>query len=253
MSYIEDLFSLDGKVSIVTGAARGNGKAILEALSHAGSTVVAVDVLKEEVESTSEELGCDFYICDITSEEELQAMVAHVIRRHEKIDVLVNNAGVTHGQKFEDYSCDKWELTYEVNLKAPFRLSQMVSKHMIKRKSGSIINISSLNSDLAFPDNPAYMASKGGLKQLTKSAAYDLGKYGIRANNIVPGYMLTSMTMNSWGNPEKRKQREDRSLLGRWGASSDLAGASVFLASDASSFVTGQDLFVDGGWSVKGI
>ena len=120
-------------------------------------------------------------------------------------------------------------------------------------RSGSIINITSLNSDLAFPDNPAYVSSKGALKQLTKSTAYDFGKYGVRANNIAPGYMLTSMTQKSWSDPNKRKQRSERSILNRWGKPEDLAGAVIFLSSHASNFITGQDIFVDGGWSIKGI
>jgi NAD(P)-dependent dehydrogenase (short-subunit alcohol dehydrogenase family) len=253
MTYTEQLFSLKGKVAIVTGGARGNGRAISEALSLSGAIVVIIDILEEEAQSLSGVLNCDYYICDITSNEQLEEMVKYVIDQHNKIDILVNNAGISLGQKFEDYSDEKWDSTYRVNLKAPFKLSQLVARQMIRQKSGSIINISSLNADLAFPENPAYVACKGGLKQLTKAIAYDLGKYGIRANNITPGYMLTSMTMNSWLNPVKRRQRADRSLLGRWGKPSDLAGAAVFLASDASSFITGLDLFVDGGWSTKGI
>jgi len=247
MTYVEKLFSLAGKVAIVTGAGRGNGRAMANALKHASATVVGVDILNNSSD------GWDYYRCDITSAAELDKMVQYVINKYKRIDILVNNAGVSCGQPFEEYSEENWDLTHDVNVKAPFRLSQLVAPHMIDQKAGSIINITSLNAELAFPENVAYVASKGGLKQLTKAIAYDLGKYGIRANNVAPGYMRTTMTEKSWNDPSKRKERETRSLLGRWGSPKDLTGAIVFLASDASSFITGQDLFVDGGWSVKGI
>jgi NAD(P)-dependent dehydrogenase (short-subunit alcohol dehydrogenase family) len=130
---------------------------------------------------------------------------------------------------------------------------QLVCKNMKKRYKGSIINITSLNSEQAFPENAAYVSSKGALKQLTKSAALDLGKYNIRVNNVGPGYMRTAMTMKSWEDPVKNKQRKEKTALNRWGTPSDLIGACVFLASNASSYVTGQDLYVDGGWLIKGL
>jgi len=118
---------------------------------------------------------------------------------------------------------------------------------------GSIINITSLNAELAFPGNPAYMASKGALRQLTRSAAYDLAPYGIRANNIAPGYIKTAMTEKSYNNQQLYEARQSRTILGRWGTPGDLAGAAIFLASNASSYITGQDLYVDGGWNIKGL
>ena len=181
-------------------------------------------------------------------------MIDYVLNFYSKIDILVNNAGVSFGdQSFETYSSENWERTYQVNLKAPFELIQMVTESMKKEGLGSIINITSLNAELAFPGNPAYIASKGGLRQLTKSAAYDLAKYGIRANNIAPGYMRTAMTEKSYNDPKMHTDRKNRTLLGRWGTSEDLVGAAIFLASDASSYITGQDIYVDGGWSIKGL
>ena len=118
---------------------------------------------------------------------------------------------------------------------------------------GSIVNITSLNSELAFPDNPAYVAFKGALKQLSKSAAVDLGKHNIRVNNVGPGYFITDMTKKSWEDPKKFKERANKTVLGRWGNPEDLVGVSVFLASDASSYITGQDIYVDGGWTIKGL
>ena len=169
------------------------------------------------------------------------------------IDILVNNAGVTYVHDFLEYPDKLWDKTYEVNLKAPYKLIQNVAQKMKQGLGGSIINITSLNSELAFPSNPAYIAFKGALKQLTKSAALDLGKYKIRVNNVGPGYLMTEMTKASWSDKEKSKQRQEKTILNRWGKPEDLVGVSVFLASDASSYVTGQDIYVDGGWLTKGL
>mgnify|MGYP003153716590 FL=1 len=246
MSFIENLFSLQGKVAIVTGSARGNGKAIAEGLLLAGATVVAVDMIKQEI-------NCKKVLCDITDTQQLNNLVQSTIQEYGKIDILVNNAGVSFGSEDEEYPDHLWEKTLDVNVTAPFRLTKLVSEHMKAQNNGSIINITSLNAELAFPNNPAYMASKGALKQFTKSLAYDLGSYGIRANNVGPGYIKTDMTKKSWKDPEMNKIRKNRTLLGRWGYPEDLVGTVVFLSSNASRFVTGQDLYVDGGWLMRGL
>ena len=246
MSYVEKLFSLQGKVAIVTGSARGNGKALAEGLINAGATVIGLDKIDQE-------LDCETVKCDILDIHQLSKIVDSIIKRHGKIDILVNNAGVSFGSDLDKYPDHLWTKTLAVNITAPFRLTNLVAKHMKKNSSGSIINITSLNAELAFPGNPAYMASKGALKQFTKSLAYDLGQHGIRANNIGPGYIKTAMTEKSWNDPEMHNVRKNRTLLGRWGHPEDLIGAVIFLASDASSFVTGQDLYVDGGWLMKGL
>ena len=246
MTYLDTLFSLKDKVAIVTGAARGNGKAIALGLKNAGADVVAVDIAENDI-------GCDMYYCDIATKSNLSALVEYVIDKYGKINILVNNAGVSFGSDFTDYPEELWAKTYEVNLKAPFELTKLVAEHMKTSKTGSIINITSLNAELAFPNNPAYMAFKGALKQLTKSTAYDLGSYGVRANNLGPGYIKTSMTEESWYNPKLHNIRKNRTLLGRWGNPEDLIGAAIFLASDASSYITGQDIYVDGGWLTKGL
>ena len=124
---------------------------------------------------------------------------------------------------------------------------------MSEQGGGSIINITSIAAEVGFPDNPAYQAAKGALKHLTRSLAVDLGSSGVRVNNIGPGYFKTDMTKGSWSDPEKREERSNRTLLGRWGVPEDLAGVVVFLASEASSYVTGQNIYVDGGWLAKGL
>lgn len=257
MSYLEKLFSLENKIALVTGAARGNGKAIAEALLRAGAKVIMIDI-SEELSDTfdqfqSNNLQAVKYQCDITKKPEIEKLIKFVINNFKKIDILVNNAGVTFGNDTLEYPEEEWEKTYKVNLKAPFQLSQLVGRYMKEKQSGIIINITSLNAEIAFPNNPAYVAFKGALKQLTKSLALDLGKYGIRVNNVGPGYFKTQMTKKSWSDPTLEKQRRDKTILGRWGNPEDLAGVVIFLASDASSYVTGQDFYVDGGWLVKGL
>ena len=250
------LFSLKNKVAIVTGAARGNGKAIAEGFLQAGAIVYFIDILKNELEKTIEIIknqNARYIIADITKKDDLKEMVNQIIKKERRIDVLVNNAGVTVGDTSESYVEENWEKTYQVNLKAPFVLSQLVARHMIRQKEGVIINITSLGAEQGFSNNPAYVASKGGLKQLTKALAKDWAKYNIRVNNLCPGYIKTSMTQKSWINAELKTERSKRTMLSRWGESNDLVGPAIFLASGASKYITGGDLYVDGGWLANGV
>ena len=228
------MFSVKDKTIIVTGAKGGNGSAISDGLEEYGATVVRADLPRYNVRNPIQ----------------LDMLVAKALQYDNRIDGLVNCAGITRGNDLFEYTDKDWEDTYEVNLKAPFELSRKVAKHM-KEHGGSIINITSLNSELGFPNNPAYVAMKGGLKQLTKSLAVDLGKYNIRVNNVGPGYIKTNMTKQGWKN--NRKEIEDRTILGRWGEPEDLVGTIVFLLSSASSYITGQDIYVDGGYLTKGL
>tara|TARA_Y100000593_G_scaffold83106_1_gene156471 strand:- start:80 stop:775 length:696 start_codon:yes stop_codon:yes gene_type:complete len=229
-----DLFSMKGKVVIVTGAHGGNGSAISNGLETGGAIVVRADLPEY----------------DITDKKMLDSLVKKALYYNNSIDGLVNCAGVTYCNDIFDYTDEDWNKTYEVNLKAPYELSRKVAKYM-KGNGGSIINITSLNSELAFPDNPAYVSTKGGLKQLTKSLAVDLGKYNIRVNNLGPGYIRTNMTKFGWKN--NREKIENRTILGRWGEPKDLVGTTIFLLSEASSYITGQDIYVDGGYLTKGL
>jgi len=228
------MFSVKDKTIIVTGAKGGNGSAISDGLEEYGATVVRADLPRYNVRNPIQ----------------LDMLVAKALQYDNRIDGLVNCAGITRGNDLFEYTDKDWEDTYEVNLKAPFELSRKVAKHM-KEHGGSIINITSLNSELGFPNNPAYVAMKGGLKQLTKSLAVDLGKYNIRVNNVGPGYIKTNMTKQGW--KDNRKEIEDRTILGRWGEPEDLVGTIVFLLSSASSYITGQDIYVDGGYLTKGL
>ena len=258
MSYLEQLFSLEGKVAVVTGSARGNGKAMAEALLRAGATVILCDILGDELKEIAEQFKAEklntmMYVCDLANKSEINGLINFIKNNVERVDILVNNAGVTFSNSLLDYPDEYWDRTYRINLLAPFILSKEIGKIMKKQKSGVIINITSLNAELAFPDNPAYVAFKGALKQLAKSLALDLGVYGIRVNNIGPGYFRTDMTKKSWADPKLNEERKSKTVLNRWGQPEDLAGVVIFLASDSSSYVTGQDIYVDGGWLIKGL
>ena len=258
MSYLEEMFSLVGRNALVTGAAGGNGRAIAVGLLGAGAEVVLVDKDGERLSKTVSELRAkDFparsYVCDLADDEQIGALVNWISDSKPALSVLVNNAGITLPGSDSGYSIDDWDATHRVNLRAPFILSQSLARALASSGDGSIINITSINAELAFPNNPAYVAFKGALNQLTKAMALDLADLGIRVNAIGPGYMRTSMTDASWRDPERRADRSRRTILGRWGEPEELAGAAVFLASGASSYVTGQTLYVDGGWLAKGM
>ena len=258
MSYLEQLFSLSGRLAVVTGGSRGIGKGIAEALLRANAAVVLVGSNKTRLEETTEGfrrqgLEASMHGCDLSSKAQIDGLIEYVEEEHRRLDILVNNAGVTQGHDLLDYPDEAWEKTFRVNVDAVFRLSRGLARSMKDRGGGSIINITSINAELGFPHNPAYVAAKGALKQLSKSLAVDLGPYNIRVNNIGPGYFRTDMTVRSWSDPDLRAQRTQRTVLGRWGVPEDLAGVVILLASDASAYITGQDFYVDGGWLAKGL
>tara|TARA_B100000287_G_scaffold355201_1_gene345748 strand:- start:4659 stop:5369 length:711 start_codon:yes stop_codon:yes gene_type:complete len=235
------IFSLKDKIVIVTGASGGNGSVISDGLEEYGAIVIRADLPEY----------------DVTNNDDLDRLIKEAISHGNashtmsgEINGLVNCAGITRGNDLFEYTDEDWEQTYKVNLKAPYELSKRASKFMLNN-GGSIINITSLNSELGFPNNPAYVTMKGGLKQLTKSLAVDLGKYNIRVNNVGPGYIKTNMTKYGW--KHNREKIEERTILGRWGEPQDLVGTVIYLLSSASSYVTGQDIYVDGGYLTKGL
>ena len=252
------LFDLRGQVAIVTGAARGNGRAIAEGLASVGVCVVLVDILEQElreVEELIKERGQKAVAVpgDLCCPAELENLVEQTIKEFGRVDILVNCAGVTIDGCSEDYTEETWKSIHNINVMAPFRLSKLVAKHMIRQKSGNIINITSICAAFGFPNNPAYQASKGALRQLTRAMANDWAKHNIRVNNLSPGYFKTEMTKKSRSNPEKAKERAKRWMLKRWAEPEELVGPVIFLASQASSFMTGSDLNIDGGFSATGI
>ena len=247
------MLSVKDKVVIVTGAFRGNGFGIAKGLAQEGAIVYSYDPNYSDGEVN---FNNDFYEFkgDVLDSDRFSECCQKIIDQHHRIDALINNAGITKPAKDDQqYSDDDWDQTMSINLTSAFKLSKTVLSFMKEQKKGSIINITSLGAALGFPNNPAYIASKGGLKMLTKSFAYDAGKYGIRCNNIGPGYMKTDMTKGSYANEERRELMSQHTMLNRWGTPEDLVGPCAFLISDASNYITGQDIYVDGGWTASGL
>ena len=243
--------NLKGKTALVTGAAKGNGLAIQRAFSEAGARVLVIDKkFKNKTFFNKMLKRIELNMLDENFFTKLSKNLSDL--NIKKIDILVNNAGITFSNNFLAYKHNDWNKTIELNLSLPFKLSQYVSTHYMK-SSGSIINITSLASMFGFPNNPAYVASKAGLRGLTTSLAYDLSSKKIRVNAIAPGYIKTNMTKVSWSKLNLRKERNSRILLNRWGKPKDVANLALFLGSDLAGYITGQNIFVDGGWSVKGI
>ena len=249
------MINLEGKTAIVTGAFQGNGRAISNAFIKNGAKCITIDK-----NNSSSKKDIDFHgkkeialKADLQSEDNIIEVCNRLKGSLTSIDILVNNAGYTCGSKLVNYPLEEWEKTLAINLRAPFLLVQTLIKLDLIKSGGSIINITSLSAELGFPDNPAYVASKGALKQLTKSLAIDLKEKGIRVNNIGPGYVRTNMTEKSWKDILLREERNKRMILERWANPEDIANAALFFASELSSYITGQDLYVDGGWLAKGL
>ena len=251
MSYLDSLFSLAGKVAVVTGASRGLGSAIAQGLANAGAEVIGMARSSEPTFPLMERFR--YQSCDVTDGQAFANLAAQVHAEHGRLDILVNAAAASFPTEGDAQSAENFARTLEVNLVAAYKCCLAASEQMKKSRSGAIINVTSINSVLGFPNNPGYVSSKGGLRMLTKGLAIDLAPHGIRVNAIAPGYFRTDMTQVSHSDVKVRQQRSDHTALGRWGEPEELAAAAIFLAADGARYVTGQDLFVDGGWTAMGL
>jgi 2-deoxy-D-gluconate 3-dehydrogenase len=252
MSVLDD-FRLDGEVSIVTGASRGLGRAMAEALAEAGSHVVLAarseDVLNDVGEGIRAR-GVKALVVptDVEKEDHLDRLVDRTLKELGRIDVLVNNAGATVRCRALDLSIEDWDKVVGINLRSVFLLSQKVGRVMARQGGGRIINVASMLSEVGIPTIPPYAASKGGIRQLTKALAVEWAEHNIRVNAVGPGFFRTEMTEPLYHNPERHSKIINRVAIKRWGKPEDLKGAVVYLASKASDYVTGQILYVDGGY-----
>ena len=255
---METMFSLKGKIALVTGASYGIGFAIAKAFAQAGATIVFNDIKQEFVDKglaayEAESIKAHGYICDVTDENAVSEYIAKVEKEVGVVDILVNNAGIIKRIPMHEMSAAEFRQVIDVDLNAPFIMSKAVIPSMIKKGGGKIINICSMMSELGRETVSAYAAAKGGLKMLTKNIASEYGEYNIQCNGIGPGYIATPQTA-----PLREKQPDGsrhpfdsfiiaKTPAARWGNPEDLAGPAVFLASDASNFVNGHILYVDGG------
>jgi gluconate 5-dehydrogenase len=251
-------FDLTGKIALVTGASYGIGYAIAKAFASAGATIVFNDINREAVDRglaayQADGIQVHGYVCDVTNEEAVNAMVAQIAVEVGVIDILVNNAGIIKRIPMTEMSAAEFRQVIDVDLNAPFIVSKAVIPAMIKKGHGKIINICSMMSELGRETVSAYAAAKGGLKMLTRNIASEYGEYNIQCNGLGPGYIATPQTA-----PLRERQADGsrhpfdsfiiaKTPAARWGTPEDLAGPAVFLASDASNFVNGHVLYVDGG------
>lgn len=251
-------FRLDGKVALVTGASYGIGFSIANALASAGATIVFNDIKQELVDkglAAYEEAGIKAhgYVCDVTNEEAVNELIAKIEAEVGVVDILVNNAGIIKRIPMIEMSAADFRQVIDVDLNAPFIVAKAVIPSMIKKGNGKIINICSMMSELGRETVSAYAAAKGGLKMLTKNIASEYGQYNIQCNGIGPGYIETPQTAPLREiQPDGSRHPFDQFILAktpanRWGKADDLAGPAVFLASEASDFVNGHILYVDGG------
>jgi len=247
-------FSLKGKSGIVTGGGSGIGKGMATGLVQAGAEIVIAGRNRERLEETARELrqfgGPVIPVqADVSRMNDIQSLVDRAVKEFGKIDFLFNNAGIIRRNPCEDFSERDWDDVININLKGPFFLAQAVARVMISQKrKGKIINTSSLIAMGGGKRVPSYAASKGGVAQVTKAMANDWAKYNILVNAIGPGWVNTELTQALREDKERFAELCNRIPLGRWADPEDLAGAAVFLASDASDYITGQTIFVDGGW-----
>ena len=237
------------KVAIVTGATQGIGLACAERLVREGARVMLVDI-KPEGEQAALQLGdaARFFAADVSLKADVDAMIAATLQQFGRIDILVNNAGVTHAADFLDLAEEDFDRVLRINLKSMFLCGQAAAREMVKQHSGSIINMSSVNSELAIPNQVPYVVSKGGVNQLTKVMALNLAPHGIRVNGIGPGTILTELARKAvLASPEARHTILSRTPLGRCGEPEEVASIAAFLASDDASYMTGQTIYADGG------
>ncbi len=244
--------SLAGRVAVVTGGSQGIGLAISRTLGEAGAQVVIAnrDATRGERAAAGlrgRGLRALAVPVDVTQRSSVQAMVDALLRRFRRIDILVNNAGVHVRNETERLTDAEWERLIGVNVTGTFLCSQIVGRHMIRRRRGAIVNLATMGAAIALPRGTAYCAAKAAVAQFTSALACEWGQFGVRVNAVAPGAVRTAMSEEVWQDPPRRRFTTQQAPLGRWGRPEDVAAAVRYLVSDEASYVTGHILYVDGG------
>jgi NAD(P)-dependent dehydrogenase (short-subunit alcohol dehydrogenase family) len=256
VSRLDTLFALDGRTALVTGGNSGIGLAMARALGLAGARVVLVarraHELSEAVrELAAEQIPASQFACDLTDAGAIETLATTLSANSMSIDILVNAAGVNLRQPFGEVTPQAFDLHLKLHLAAPFFLTQKLAPAMRERRWGRILNLASLQSTRAFPNSAPYGAGKGGVVQLTRAIAEEWSRHGITCNAIGPGFFPTPLTAPVFNDPERAAKNAAQTAIGRNGALADLHGITVFLASEASAYITGQTIYVDGGFTAK--
>ena len=247
-------FSMDGKVAVVTGSTRGIGRAIAEGLAGAGAAVTVNGRNSDSTQKAAAEIAAGgsktlAVAADVSDAADVERLINSTVSKFGRLDVLVNNAGISPYYKAAETVTEaEWDEIMKVNLKSVFLCCQAASRVMIPQKSGRIINMSSIGGQVALPKLFAYTAAKGAIDQMTRALAVEWAPYGIRVNAIAPAYVETDLTKGLRNNPKLRDELIRHVPLGRLGEPAEVVGAAIYLASDASSYVTGHVLTIDGGW-----
>jgi len=245
------LFDLTGRKALITGSSMGIGKALAQGLAAHGAAIILNGRDQERLAAAADDLrtsGAQVSTAgfDVTDEDAVSKAVA-AVEADGPIDILINNAGMQFRTPLEDFPVDKWDMLFATNVKSAFLVGQAVARGMIQRGQGRIVNIASVQSELARPGIAPYTATKGAIRNLTKGMATDWAKHGLQVNAIAPGYFKTPLNQALVDDPAFTEWLEKRTPAGRWGNVEELIGAAVFLSSDAASFVNGHTLYVDGG------
>lgn len=248
-----DIFSLSGRVALVTGASSGLGRAAASYMANAGARIVGLARRADALDQWQQEAGGEtaYIAADLASDADLETIAAQAAEPFGPPDILVNAAGLNMRQPADDVTRDGWERTIALNLTVPFFLAQALVPAMREKRWGRIINFASLQSRRAFANGIAYGASKGGVEQMTRAMAEAWSADGVNANALAPGFFHTELTGPVFADPAVAARHAAATCIGRNGEMQDLEGPLLFLASDASAYVTGQVLFVDGGYTAK--